>query len=315
MAAAATPDGPVLITGAAGFAGGHLAERLASTPGLVCWSRETPPAGFVPSAQWRQIDLLDREQVRSAVRALRPSRIYHLAGVPHVAGSWDATTPTLAGNVLATHHLFEALRRAGVHARVLVTASATVYAPSDEPITEDGAIAPTSPYALSKLAQEMRTRRAPAEDGLDVIVVRAFNHTGPRQAPAFAAPSFARQIAAIERGQQPPVIRAGNLSPRRDLSDVRDVVRGYVALMERGASGGVYNVASGVGRPIGDLLHALVARARVKVTVETDPALLRPNDTAALVGDCARLHRDTGWSPQISFDTMLDDLLEYWRTQ
>lgn len=305
----------MLITGAAGFAGGHLAERLAATPGLVCWSRDAPPDGFLASAHWQQIDLLDRDQVRGAVRALKPSRIYHLAGVPHVGGSWDATTPTLAGNVLATHYLFDALRRAAVPARVLVTASATVYAPSDEPITEDGPVAPTSPYALSKLGQEMRTRRAAEEDGLDVIVVRAFNHTGPRQLPAFAAPSFARQIAAIERGQQPPVIRAGNLAPRRDLSDVRDVVRAYVALMERGESGGLYNVASGVGRPIGDLLHALVARARVPVTIETDPALLRPNDTAALVGNCARLQRDTGWSPEIPFDTMLDDLLEYWRAQ
>jgi GDP-4-dehydro-6-deoxy-D-mannose reductase len=315
VATAAVPDGPVLITGAAGFAGGHLAERLAGTPGLVCWSREAPPAGFVPSARWERVNLLDREQVRSAVRALKPGRIYHLAGVPHVGASWDATTPTLAGNVLATHYLFDALRRAGGHARVLVTGSATVYAPSDRPIAEDGTIAPGSPYALSKLAQEIRTLRAPVEDGLDAIVVRAFNHTGPRQAPAFAAPSFARQIAAIERGEQPPVIRAGNLSPRRDLSDVRDVVRAYVALMEHGESGGVYNVASGVGRPIGDLLHALVARARVKVTVETDPALLRPNDTAALVGDCARLQRDTGWSREITFERMLDDLLEYWRTQ
>jgi len=315
MAAAAIPDGPVLITGAAGFAGGHLAELLASNPSLVCWSREAPAPGLVPSARWEQIDLLDRHQVRGAVSAARPAQIYHLAGVPHVGGSWDATTPTLAGNVLATHYLFDALRRAGVRARVLVTASATVYAPSDQPIAEDGAIAPSSPYALSKLAQEMRTLRAPGEDGLDVIVVRAFNHTGPRQAPAFAAPSFARQIARIERGEQEPVIRAGNLSPRRDLSDVRDVVRAYAALMEHGAGGGVYNVASGVGRPIGDILRALVARARVTVTVETDSALLRPNDTAALVGDCRRLQRDTGWSPQIPFEKMLDDLLEYWRTQ
>jgi len=315
MAAAAIPDGPVLITGAAGFAGGHLAELLASTPSLVCWSREAPASGLVQSARWDQIDLLDRGQVRGAVSALRPARIYHLAGVPHVGGSWDATTPTLAGNVLATHYLFDALRRASVRARVLVTASATVYAPSDQPIGEDGAIAPGSPYALSKLAQEMRTLRAPAEDGLEVIVVRAFNHTGPRQTPAFAAPSFARQIARIERGEQEPVIRTGNLASRRDLSDVRDVVRAYTALMEHGASGGVYNVASGVGRPIGDILHALVARARVKVTVETDSALLRPTDTAALVGDCSRLQRDTGWSPQIPFETMLDDLLEYWRTQ
>jgi len=291
-----------------------LAELLASNAGLVCWSREAPAPALVPTAQWQQIDLLDREQVRGAVNVVRPARIYHLAGVPHVGGSWDATTPTLAGNVLATHYLLDALRRAGVRARVLVTASATVYAPSDQPIAEGGAIAPGSPYALSKLAQEMRSLRAPAEDGLDVIVVRAFNHTGPRQAPAFAAPSFARQIARIERGEQAPVIRAGNLAPRRDLSDVRDVVRAYTALMERGA-GGVYNVASGVGRPIGELLQALVARSRVKVTVETDSALLRPNDTAALVGDCTRLRRDTGWSPRIPFEQMLDDLLEYWRTQ
>jgi GDP-4-dehydro-6-deoxy-D-mannose reductase len=305
----------VLITGAAGFAGSHLAEHLAATPDLVCWSREAPAPDLVPLARWQQIDLLDRAHVRTAVAALKPARIYHLAGVPHVGGSWEATAPTLAGNVLATHHLFDALRRAGVRARVLVTASATVYAPSDRPIAEDGALAPASPYALSKLAQEMRTLRAQAEDGLDVVVARAFNHTGPRQTPAFAAPSFARQIAAIERGEQPPVIRVGNLTPRRDLSDVRDVVRAYVALMERGVSGTLYNVASGVGRPIGDLLQALVARSRVKVTIETDPALLRPNDTAALVGDVARLQRDTGWASRVSFDQMLDDLLEYWRAQ
>jgi GDP-4-dehydro-6-deoxy-D-mannose reductase len=197
---------------------------------------------------------------------------------------------------------------------VLVTASATVYAPSDRPIAEDGPIAPGSPYALSKLAQEMRSLRGIVEDGLDVIVVRAFNHTGPRQTPAFAAPSFARQIALMERGVVPPVIRAGNLAPRRDLSDVRDVVRAYVDLMERGAGGAIYNVGSGVGRPIGDVLDALIARARIPVTVETDPALLRPNDAAALVGDCARLERQTGWAPQVSFETMLDDLLDYWRT-
>jgi GDP-4-dehydro-6-deoxy-D-mannose reductase len=307
--------GPVLVTGAAGFAGSHLAELLAPTTRLVCWSREAPAPGLVPSARWQQIELLDRDHVRTAVHALRPSQIYHLAGVPHVGGSWVATAPTLAGNVLATHVLFDALRRAGVRARVLVTASATVYAPSEEPIGEDGTLAPSSPYALSKLAQEMLSRRAPVEDGLDVVIVRAFNHTGPRQAPAFAAPSFARQIARIERGEQAPVIRAGNLAPRRDLSDVRDVVRAYAALMQRGTSNTVYNVASGVGRPIGDILQALVARARVPVTVETDPALLRPNDTAALVGDCSRLHRDTGWTPAIGFDQMLDDLLEYWRTQ
>jgi GDP-4-dehydro-6-deoxy-D-mannose reductase len=306
-------DGPVLVTGAAGFAGGHLAELLSDRPDLVCWSREAPAPDLVPSARWQQIDLLDRERVRDAVAALRPAQVYHLAGMPHVGSSWDATTPTLAGNVLATHYLLDAMRRAGGRARLLVTSSATVYAPSDQAIAEDGPIAPRSPYALSKLAQEMRSLRGIPEDGVDMIVVRAFNHSGPRQAPAFAAPSFARQIALMERGALPPVIRAGNLAPRRDLSDVRDVVRAYVALMERGASARIYNVASGVGRPIGDILDALISRARVTVTVETDPSLLRPNDTAALVGDCSRLRRDTGWSPQIPFEKMLDDLLEYWR--
>ena len=316
MTADASPAGPVLVTGAAGFAGSHLVEHLVSTSSdLVCWSREAPAPELVPSARWQQIDLLDRDRVRTAVRELQPRQVYHLAGVAHVGGSWDATTPALASNVLATHYLFDALRRASVPARVLVTASATAYAPSDRPIAEDGPIAPASPYALSKLAQEMRSLRGATEDGVDVIVVRAFNHTGPRQAPAFAAPSFARQIALMERGALPPVIRAGNLATRRDLSDVRDVVRAYSALMDRGVRNTVYNVASGVGRPIQSLLDALVSRARVAVSVQTDPALLRPNDTAALVGDCQRLQRDTGWTPQIPFDQMLDDLLEYWRAQ
>jgi GDP-4-dehydro-6-deoxy-D-mannose reductase len=307
--------GPVLVTGAAGFVGGHLLERLApSTPHLLCWSRESPSPELARLARWHTIDLLDRAQVRAAIAEERPEQIYHLAGVPHVAQSWDATLPTLEGNVLATHYLFDALRHASVRARMLVTGSATVYAPSDRPIAEDGAIAPGSPYALSKLAQEMRALRGTIEDGVDVVMVRAFNHTGPRQTPAFVAPSFARQIARMERGEQPPTIKAGNLSTRRDLSDVRDVVRAYVALMERGTSGAVYNVASGVGRPISAILDALVARARVRVTVETDPALLRPQDTPALVGDFGRLQRDTGWAPEIPFEKTLDDLLEYWRS-
>lgn len=305
--------GPVLVTGAAGFAGGHLLQHLAGRHELVGWSRSDPAPGLAPLARWERVDLLDRERVRRAVRELRPGRIYHLAGVPHVAQSWNDTTPTLAGNVLGTHYLFDALRRAGVHSRVLITGSATVYAPSDQPIAENGAIAPGSPYALSKLAQEGRSLRAATEDGLEVVVARAFNHTGPRQTPAFVAPSMARQIALIERGVSEPVIRVGNLDARRDLSDVRDVVRAYVALMERGTASTVYNVASGQGRPIRSILDALVARARVAVRVETDPALLRPNDTPALVGDATRLRRDTGWAPQVSFDQMLDDLLGYWR--
>ena len=152
------------------------------------------------------------------------------------------------------------------------------------------------------------------EDGLDVVVTRSFNHTGPRQTPAFAAPSMARQIALIERGQLEPVIKVGNLDARRDLTDVRDVVRAYAALMQSGTPGVVYNVASGVGRSIRSVLDALVSRSRVPVRIEIDPARMRPNDVPVLVGDCSRLDatRPAG-RPAVTFDQMLDDLLDYWR--
>ena len=307
--------GPVLVTGAAGFAGSHLAELLASTADLVCWSREEPAPGLVPSARWQQIDLLDREQVRAAVRDLRPAQVYHLAGVPHVGASWDATTPTLAGNVLATHYLFDALRRAGVAARVLVTASATVYAPSDQPIAEDGAIAPGSPYALSKLAQEMRSLRA-CRRGRARRDGRA--RLQPHRAAADAGVRRA-ELRAPDRvdGTRRAAARDSRRQPHTAARPLRRARRGPRLCRADGARRQRCDLQRRVGRrpPDSAILDALVARARVAVTVETDPSLLRPNDTAALVGDCSRLHRDTGWSPQIGFEQMLDDLLEYWRAQ
>jgi GDP-4-dehydro-6-deoxy-D-mannose reductase len=303
----------VLVTGAAGFAGGHLIEHLAGTVDLVGWARAAPPAALAPLARWQQVDLLDRTTVRAALSEIAPTAVYHLAGVPHVAQSFGQTTRALEGNVLATHNLFDELRRVGHRARVLVTGSATVYASSPQPIGEDGSLAPTSPYALSKLAQEARALRGLEEDGLDVMVARAFNHTGPRQTPAFAAPSFAHQIARIERGDAPPVIRVGNVEAIRDFTDVRDVVHAYRLLVERGTPGAIYNVASGTGRSIRSVLDALVARCHRPVTLEVDPTELRPSDTPMLVGDPSRLKRDTAWEPIRSFGAMLDDLLAYWR--
>lgn len=306
--------GPILITGATGFAGGHLVESLAGSHRLVGWGRGTPRAEIAQLVEWQVVDLLDRDRVRSAIANLRPATIFHLAGAPQVAESWRDTTKPLAGNVLATSHLLDAIRRAGLACRVLVTGSATVYAPSDTPIKEEDAVAPGSPYALSKLAQEQLAMRAFADDGLDIVIVRAFNHTGPRQPPAFVAPSMARQIALIEKGDVEPVIRVGNLEARRDFTDVRDVVRAYGSLVTLGKGGEVYNVGSGVGRSIQSLLEALRSRSRVEVRVEVDPDRLRPAETTALVADTTRLRDRTGWQPQISFESMLDHLLEYWRT-
>jgi GDP-4-dehydro-6-deoxy-D-mannose reductase len=292
----------VLVTGAGGFAGSHLVEHLSASHRVAGWTRQT-------------VDLLDRDRVRAAIAELRPTQVYHCAGVPHVAESWHDTARPLESNVLATQHLLEALRRAGVRCRVLIPGSATVYAPSSEPISEGDAIAPASPYAISKLAQEQLALRATQEDGLDIVVTRSFNHTGPRQTPSFVAPSMARQIALIERGRLEPVIRVGNLEARRDITDVRDVVHAYVALMQSGTTGVVYNVASGVARSIQSILDALVSRSNVPVRVEIDPSRLRPNDVPVIAGDFSRLNAATGWHPTVAFDQMLDDLLAYWRIQ
>ena len=304
----------VLVTGAGGFAGSHLVEHLRASPKqrrgeggsssdrVVAWTRQI-------------VDLLDRDRVRAAIRELRPAQIYHCAGVPHVAESWRDTAQPLEGNVLATEHLFDALRSEGIRCRVLVPGSATVYAPSSEPISETDPIAPASPYAISKLAQEQLALRAIQEDGLDVVLTRSFNHTGPRQTPAFVAPSMARQIALIERGQVEPVIKVGNLDAQRDVTDVRDVARAYAALMQSGKTGVVYNVASGVARSIRSILEALVSRSKMPVRIEVDHTRMRPNDVPVVVGNHSRLTESTEWHPQVSFDQMLDDLLSYWRGQ
>jgi len=306
-------NGPVLITGAAGFAGGHLLERLSGRHELVAWARSAPAPELAPLARWQQIDLLDRDRVRVLTRDVQPAAVYHLAGVSQVADSFVDPSKPLGVNVLGTHHLFDALRRAGVSCRVVLTSSATVYGSTDSPLTEASPLAPASPYGVSKLAQEQLGFRAVLEDGLAVVVARAFNHTGPRQTASFMAPTVARQIAMIERGLMEPIIRIGNTTPRRDLTDVRDVVKAYEALMQTGMPGEVYNVASGEGRAVGEILDALISRSRVPVRTEVDPARLRTQDAPMLVGDATRLRDTTGWRPEISFDRMIDDLLNYWR--
>lgn len=305
-------DSVVLVTGAGGFAGSHLLEYLAGSADLVGWSRSAPAAELAHLARWQQVDILDREQVTDALATIRPSAIFHCAGLPHVAESWTDTAAPLAANVLGTHRLLEALERLGCRCRILVTSSGQVYAPSSDPITEDQAIAPSSPYAFSKLAQEQLALRSNT-DTIEVVVTRPFNHTGPRQKPAFVAPSVARQIAMIERGQGEPVLKVGNLDPRRDVIDVRDAVRAYAAIMKAGTPGAIYNVASGVGRPVRAIVEALVARATVPIRIEQDQSRFRPNDIPVFIGDPRRLQEATGWRPEISFEKMVEDLLSYWR--
>jgi len=306
---------PVLITGAAGFVGSHLIELLAREDvDIIGWQRPgTQPLVTGPRVKWVTVEMHDAAAVASAVESATPSAVYHLAGAAHVGDSWQHTRETFAGNVLASHHLFEGLRAAGLRPRVLVTGSAMIYKPIDRLISERDEIAPNSPYATSKLAQEMLSQRAWEDDGLPVLIARAFNHVGPRQAPSFVAPGIARQIALIEAGKMPPVLRMGNLAPKRDIMDVRDTVQAYRAMMASARPGVPYNVCAGKPVAIQELVDLFRARARSVITVEQDPSKFRPNDTPLLAGDATQLETDTGWSPRIPLQQTIDDLLDYWR--
>jgi GDP-4-dehydro-6-deoxy-D-mannose reductase len=259
------------------------------------------------------LDILDAEAVRRAIGDVQPALIYHLAGIAHVGGSWDRTRQTLEVNVLGTHHILDAVAEMESPARVLITGSALVYRDQDRAIVESDPIGPGSPYGLSKLAQEMTGAHAAAERGLPVLLTRPFNHIGPRQDPSFFASSVARQVARIERGLSAPVLEVGNVEGRRDLTDVRDTVRAYQAIVERGVAGSVYNVCAGRAYRIGDILDGFLSRACVKIEVRRDPARYRPHDAPLVLGDRSRLTNELGWAPRIPIEQTLTDLLEYWR--
>jgi len=303
----------ILVTGAAGFAGSHLVDRLVRNGAdVVAWHRPGgAPAREMPRTRWEAVDLLDGDAVAAAIARVRPAAVYHCAGAAHVGRSWDSTASTFATNVRGTHHLLQALERAGAPVRVLVPSSALVYASANEALTEEHPLIPVSPYGLSKLAQEMLARRTNGR--LGVTIARSFNHVGPRQDPQFVASGFARRIADIEKGRWDPEISVGNLDARRDLTDVRDTVRAYTLILEKGTPGRPYNVCSGRAITMRHLLDLLLARARVPVTVKVDPARYRPNDTPLLLGDPSRVHADLGWAAEIPLEQTLDDLLEYWR--
>jgi GDP-4-dehydro-6-deoxy-D-mannose reductase len=293
----------ILVTGARGFVGRYLVEHLETTGAEVTgWGRE-------------HVDLLNRRAVQRGVADVRPNVVYHCAGAAHVGQAFSNIADTFAANVMGTQHVLDALKLAGLRARVLITGSSLVYRHSDRALKEEDPTGPATPYAVSKLAQEMLGLRGIREDSQQVLLTRPFNHTGPRQDPTYAAPTFAQQIALIEKGRMRPEIVVGNLDASRDLHDVRDTVRAYAAIVERGEPGRVYNVCSGQAFKIRDVLDRLVAMSKVPVTVTVDPARYRPSDNLMLWGDRTRIERELGWKPEITLDRTLADLLNYWRKE
>jgi len=304
----------ILVTGAGGFAGSHLLDLLATSGAdIVAWHRPgTAPPREGDRIAWQEVDLLDRLMVADAIRRRPPDAVYHLAGYAHVGRAWDETVATFETNVRGTHFLLEALREASRQVPLLVPSSALIYQPATEPLSEDHVVLPSSPYGVSKLAQEMLAVRGYA-DGIGTRVARAFNHVGPRQDPAFAASGFARQIAEIEAGIRDAEIVVGNLDAKREITDVRDTVRAYRVILERGIPGRPYNVCSGRALAIGDVVDQLVSKSRVRVEIRVDPSRFRPNDLPIVEGNPTRIREELGWTPEIPLQQTLEDLLNYWR--
>jgi GDP-4-dehydro-6-deoxy-D-mannose reductase len=310
-----------LVTGAAGFVGRHLTADLLSRGHRVAGIVHPTDRGgerLGEGVALSVLDILDDAALGEAVRGFSPDAIFHLAAFSNPEGSWKEARRTLETNILGAHNVLQAAAAVETRPTVLLVGSAQQYGDvpaAEQPIREDRALQPFTPYAVSKTTQELLGQRSFRSSELRVLCTRSFNHTGPGQSDAYVCSSLARQVVEVERGIRDPVIRVGNLEARRDFTDVRDVAAAYAAIVERGSPGRVYNVCSGEAVSIREALDTLIGLARARVEVTIDPARYHSLDVPLLVGDPSRLAEDTGWSRRYSFAATLRDLLEDWRAR
>jgi GDP-4-dehydro-6-deoxy-D-mannose reductase len=313
----------VLITGVTGFAGSHLVDYLLTRGdceifGIQRWrSRTENIEHFADKITLLECDLRDATNTFEIIAKIKPDWIFHLAAQSFVPTSWVAPSESLTTNVMAQVNIFEAVRRLGLKTRIQLACSSEEYGmvyPDEVPIKETNPLRPLSPYAVSKVAQDMLGYQYWMSWKVDSVRTRGFNHEGPRRGPVFVASDFAKQIADIEKGKKAPVLHVGNLEAKRDFTDVRDMVRAYVLALEKCEPGEVYNICSGKAWTIQALLDHLLSLTKVKIEVKEDPARLRPSDVPILLGDNSKFVKATGWQPTIPFEQTLADMLEYWRT-
>ncbi len=314
----------ILVTGITGFAGGHLADALLARGGAEVhglarhgdWPEAT--AHLAGRVTLHACELADRDRLLEVVAEARPEQVYHLAGYAHVGQSLREPDAAWAGNLLGTRALYDALARWGGRPRVLFVGSGLIYGDPETPDQahdEGQPLRPTTPYSVSKAAADLLSYQVTRAPGLAVVRARPFNHVGPRQSPGFALAHFAKQLAAVELGQQPSVLETGNLTPRRDLTDVRDMVQAYLLLMERGRVGEAYNIGTGQTYSMQEVLDRLLRLAPVRVEVRQRADLVRAAETPAVRADAGRLRRETGWAPRHTLEQTLADMLAYWRAR
>jgi GDP-4-dehydro-6-deoxy-D-mannose reductase len=308
----------VLVLGASGFVGRHLLAECARRGDEVFGTHrpgEEVPAGAAVS--WVPMDLLDSGSIEVALGTARPEGIVHLAGQADVGRAHRDPLETFRLNAEGTLRVLAVQRERAPAARTVVVTSGEIYGavPAAElPVREERAPDPRTPYGLSKAAADSAAAVAARGWGMPVVRLRPFNHVGPGQRRGFVVPDFASQIAAIERGEAPAVLRVGNLSPRRDFTDVRDIVRAYRDALERGRPGEAYNLCSGRSVSVGEVARMLLARARVAIEIESEDARRRPQDLDEIRGDAAKARRELGFRPSIPLESSLAEVLEEWRT-
>jgi GDP-4-dehydro-6-deoxy-D-mannose reductase len=309
------------ITGIAGFVGSYLAELLLSRGYEVYGlTRSRSKTDYIESIinklHLEDADILDTHSLYATILRIKPDYIFHLAAQSFVPTSWVSPSVTLETNIVGSVNLFEAVRQVGIDPVIQIACSSEEYGlvhPDELPIKETNPLRPLSPYAVSKLAMDYLGYQYFQSYKIRIVRTRGFNHTGPRRGDTFAESNFAKQIALIEKGKQEPVIHVGNLEASRDYSDVRDMVKGYLAAVEKCDPGDVYNICSGTTIKIGDMLNILLSLTKTKVKIQPDQSRMRPSDVPVLLGDNSKFVAKTGWSPEIPFKKTMEDLLNYWR--
>lgn len=313
-----------LITGIGGFVASHMADRLLLKGKEVYGTKRfrsdlTNLEHIKDKINFVEADMLDAKSLEEAIKKVKPTHIYHLAANSYVPDSWSQPTHTITTNTIGTANLLEAVRKYAPNARVLIAGTSEEYGfvkPDECPITEDQPLRPMSPYGVSKVGADLIARQYHRSYGLDVIVARAFNHTGPRRHESFVIPTFAKQVVEAGMNQVDYPIKVGNLEAVRDFTDVRDTVAAYELALEKGTAGEVYNIATGEGHPMREILTRLIGlnegQSNTYKLIE-DPSRMRPSDVPLLIGDSTKFREATGWKPVIPLTRTLLDTLNYWR--